>query len=116
MPESIIRIHEVYTRTRDSNINEESLEQIQNESFNNFRVLKYLMKLKQYHGIVTGLNNYPEVRCIYFPLLVFCLDIFQSNKVLVQKIKSLFGQLINSVYYDPIMNDLIGSFISEEEE
>ena len=116
MPESIIRIHEVYTRSRDSNINEESLEQIQNESFNNFRVLKYLMKLKQYHGIVTGLNNYPEVRCIYFPLLVFCSDIFQSNKDLVQKIKSLFGQLINSVYYDPIMNDLIGSFISEEEE
>jgi len=74
------------------------------------------LKLKQYHGIITGLNDYPELRSLYFPLLVFSFDLFHSNKVLVQKIKSLFVQLINSVYYDSIMNDLIVSFVSEEEE
>ena len=89
---------------------------MQNESFNNFRVLKYLVKLKQYHGIITGLNDYPELRSIYFPLLSFTLDLFHSHKLLVSNIKSLFGQLINSVYYDSIMNELISSFISEEEE
>jgi hypothetical protein len=74
------------------------------------------LKLKQYHVIITGLNDYPELRSLYFPLLVFSFDLFHSNKVFVHKINSLFGQLINSVFYDPIMNELIGSFISEEEE
>lgn len=87
---------------------------MQNLSFNNFRILKYLMKLKQYQEVITGLNNYPESRSVYFPLLSFSIDLFHYSKFLVTKLNSLFSSLLSALYCDTILNELISSFISEE--
>ena len=53
---------------------------MQIQTFNNFRILKYLTKLMDYHAVITGLNHYPQVRSVFFPLLTFSTDLFHSNK------------------------------------
>lgn len=89
---------------------------MQIHSFNNFRILKYLIKLMDYHAVITGLNNYPQVRSVFFPLLTFGSDLFNSNKSILVKLNSLFSSLLSSLHSDAILNELISSFISEDKE